>query len=306
VPIGRFGRRGGNVLVGTSAARNRALSPWMVWLPIGLGLVFIGGVIVLVVVQARRAQGRRLAGAGRSGGANLGGPPPGPPPGDRELDPEQAAFWLHLAPGDQVSVSDVVAFADALEAGVGSIHGTDYKIASVTHAEGEGGEQLVLALLDDARQPLLLLASVRAGSATLRLFHRPPGAPAGNRADLLDAGAFWLFGAPPDPDRFRPADLAFTLDLIQDVEVRFERVAEGERSYRAASRPRSPDGEVFPLRVVAYRADTTATDPWLVALERGGAGSDLGGYVELWQGCELRSADLSVTPGAFVGVDLAG
>jgi hypothetical protein len=287
------------------------ISPWAVWLPIGFGMIFIGGIVMLVVVQGRRARNRAMTGprSDQRGGV-VSGPPPGPPAGDRELDAENAAFWLHLAPGDQVEISDVVAFADALDAGVGSIHGADYKIAQVTFAEGERGATTVLALLDDARQPLLLVADVAQGAVELRLFHRPVGAPGGNRADLLDAGAFWLFQSPANPDDFAPSDLAFTRDIIQDgkgpegdVEVRFDLDGVGERLLRAASRPRGPDGDVFALRIVSWHAATTATDPWLMVLERAGS-APLGGHIELWQGCDVRPADLAVTPGAFVGVDL--
>ena len=242
------------------------------------------------------------------------GPPVPAPPGPRPLEVDAPDYWLHLAVGDRLAVSDLVAFADALDNGRGTIHGSDYRVDQITRAEGPAGERWLAALCDDGQQPLLLVVEKGREGTTLRLLHRPPGAPTGNRADLLDAGAFWLFQEPGNPDRFRPTELRYTLDIIQEgkggsatstdhdpnaaVELRFDQDRDGERVFRASQQPVGPDGAVFPLRVVCWRCDAAAgaADPYLLVLERGGAGRDEGGYVELWQGCDVRPSDLDLTP----------
>ena len=278
-----------------------------------LGIFVFMGAVVVIILIVKRSQARRALPGGGRGLKSMMGPPPGPPPGERNLDPDDARHWQALLPGDQVTITDVIAFSDALEIGRGSIHGSDYKVAKTTWAVDDAtGRTLTLALLDDPDQPLLLVVDERAGGFSLRLLHRPMGAPTGTRADLLDAEAFWLFQPPPNPDRFAPSDLRWTLDVIQDgkgpggdEELRFDREAADPPRLRAASQPVSPDGEVFPLQLVEFRTQSTTADPWLVALETGGLGTDVGGWVEVWQGCEIGTRYVSLTPGGFVGQQVA-
>lgn len=278
-----------------------------------LGVFIFVGALVVIALVVRRSQARRgLPGGARAAGAMMG-PPPGPPAGERNLDPDDARHWQGILPGDQVTITDVIAFSDALEVGRGSVHGSDYKVARTTWAVDDAtGRSLTLALLDDADQPLLLVVDERAGGFTLRLLHRPVGAPTGTRADLLDAEAFWLFQPPPNPDRFAPRDLRWTLDVIQDgkgpdgnAELRFDRNPADPPRLRASSQPASPDGPVFPLQLVEFQTTSTTADPWLLVLEAGGEGKDVGGWVEVWQGCDIGSRDVSVTPGGFVGQQVA-
>lgn len=309
---GAFGSRyrSGPIIVGGGGGGSLGAGLLVVTI---LGIFVFMGAVVVVILVARRNQARRALPGGKRGGAAMTGPPPGPPAGERNLDPDDARHWQGLLPGDQVTITDVIAFSDALEVGRGSIHGSDYKVAKTTWAVDDAtGRSLTLALLDDPTQPLLLVVDERAGGFTLRLLHRPMGAPTGTRADLLDAEAFWLFQPPPNPDRFAPSDLRWTLDVIQDgkgpggdEELRFDRDAADPPRLRAASQPSSPDGDVFPLQLVEFRTQSTTADPWLVVIESGGLGKDVGGWVEVWQGCEIGTRDVSVTPGGFVGQQVA-
>lgn len=279
---------------------------------IGTIVVLIGaGMLVLViVVVVRNARRGRLPRPGA--GAALAGPPTGPPPGEPETDPEVALHWQQLAPGDQITITDVVAFADALQVGRGSVHGSDYQVVQVIHGVAPDGDgaRVTLGLLDDPAQPLLLAVEERAGAFSLRLFHRPEGAPSGTRADLLDAGAFWLFDAPQNPDRFRPADLQWVGEFVQEgrgdgtsaEELRYtvDRDAGPGRYVAGVQPPAGPDGNrAHPLQVVRYRAASATADPWIYVCERGGVGADVGGWVEVWQGCEIRASDISRTPQGF-------
>ncbi len=302
MPMTRFGYGGGNVGYRSTTAGSTASAGVAVVIIIiaFVGAAIVFGAVIFIVVMVRRNEKQRRLGGAKAAGA-LGGPAPGPPPGPRELDPELANHWLGLRPGDQVAISDVVAFKDALDIGRGSVHGSDYAVSRVTWAEGDGGLRFALALLDDPSQPLLLLVSVHGEAFTLRLLHRPEGAPTGNRADLLDAGAFWLFQAPANPDRFRPNELEWALDVEQEgmgesgkEVVHFTR--QQVRKLRAGSAPRSPDGEQFPLSLAEFQTTSGTADPWLIAVESGGAGRDFGGHVEVWQGCDLSASDVSVTP----------
>ncbi len=297
---GGVGYRSSSVASAGSAGSGASAGVAVVIIIAFVGAAIVFGAVIFIVVMVRRNEKQRRLGGAKAAGV-LGAPPPGPPPGPRELDPELANHWLGLRPGDQVAISDVVAFKDALDIGRGSVHGSDYAVSRVTWAEDDGGRRFALALLDNPSQPLLLLVSVHGEAASLRLLHRPDGAPSGNRADLLDAGAFWLFQAPANPDRFRPVDLDWALDIEQEgmgesgkEEVHFSR--QEVRKLRAGSVPRSPDGEQFPLTMAEFHTDSAAADPWLIAIESGGAGRDFGGHVEVWQGCDLSASDVSVTP----------
>lgn len=315
-----FGRRRSGRFLAPRPLATRATrvgGSWGTWVVIGFGGVLLVVALVVVIVSAQRAQRRRqqLVSGGRAIGSRgtsqaSVGPPVEPPPGPRPLEADGPDYWLHLQQGDRLAVSDVVAFADALDNGRGTVHGTDYELIQLTRCAGPAGEQVVLALCDDGQQPLLLMVEKGREGTTLRLLHKPPGAPAGNRADLLDAGAFWLFSEPPNPEAFRPADLRYTPDIIQEgkggslvdanasVELRFDQDRDGERVFRASQTPIGPDGPAFPLRLVCWRCSdaTAAADPYLVVVERGGQGRREGGHVELWQGCDVRPSDLDITP----------
>ena len=224
---------------------------------------------------------------------------------------DQPEFWRRLPVRSSVALRDFQALQEADQAGNVTAGGINYEVTGKRHynIRGPGGSVVTEYLLfdiADADTTYVLAAVLTGEHVELRVYYRPDGFQAGNRALLLHQGFAWLFLEPPNPDSFMPYDLELAPhpdvppvhDGGEEKQLDFHAVTHGPLygDYYDDS-----DRRHVPALLMEYRTEQPASNPLMLLLEEGGLDADGepapdGGFVTLLLGSPIDLTQMDLYP----------
>lgn len=231
-----------------------------------------------------------------------------PPPQPKVPMTGPAALWYNLPVGSVVSLSDAQAREDSLKEGRTTMS-RDYTVQEIRTIEETHGLAIwKLYRIHEVEQDLWLMAKIVDHEVELRTYFELPEDQfmPGNRRDMVERDALWLFQQPEDPDDFDYNDLEFTTEIPGPEEdgqpsVIFQLKGQGVLHGNLTSAPaQQPGGRTF-ISIAEYRANAACANPELLLLETGGVSldedipdSEEGGLITLWQGAPLAPEEVDV------------
>lgn len=220
------------------------------------------------------------------------------------MDKTNSADWYAIKPKSILTISDAQGIQDSMRRGLG-VRGIDYTVQSIGRCDQlDGLCSHLLFTLADSEQTTYLLAKIVDDQIDLYLYFELPGLPGGSRDDLLDRGLLWLFQKPANPDDFDPADLLYTMTIVQNVpaadgkgagvDLTYILKGQGELQGHYTETPvRSGVSQRLLGTVVEYRTEQVTDNPELLILEVGEERSEHS-FVRFFLGCSIRQVEVDV------------
>jgi hypothetical protein len=225
---------------------------------------------------------------------------PPPPPNRTTLDTTRVDYWQAIRPGDIVTLKDRETLELLMEEKRPNFaRGLDLTVKIVRRIT-EQRELMHWVLcefeqvhLQGEDQTWYLLVKVVDEAFDLRVLFVPADFQPGSRAELLDAGARWLFKPPADENNFRPGELEWTEEIDQTLDdgqtLLYRQKPQGLLFGTLVEEPK-PSGLKEPqfVSILEYQANRDCENPELVLLEIGGV--ELADYSQVHSEAEARAA----------------
>jgi len=214
------------------------------------------------------------------------------------------ADWRKTKKGDIVVLKDEQTLSDLLaDKNPDALRGLELTVVSQQSIRQEQGiVEWLLYELKGYEIPLFFMIKIVEDEVDIRIYYVPDDFEAGSRKDQINAGRFWLFQEPDDPDNFVPCDLEFQDQFEQDVDggkrtIRYP--AKGPPLYGESKSP--GDNSPTFTTVIEYLANQPCENPECLIVEYGGMdakGNAIpeGGHVTFMQGANINVHDIEILP----------
>lgn len=214
------------------------------------------------------------------------------------LDKTTEFYWQKCVPlGSTVMTSDPQSITEIGRHGIKDPYLT-YEVSRIRRVTDMDNlfEFLLFDLASQNKlENLFLMAKCCDGQIDIRLYFAVDIGGAVTRQDM--AGSF-LFDDPHNNDTTPLLNLKYTDLLVRDgSEFRFKQPGERQGEYRQLPRGAGLDAVMVATFKEWLTDNPGETNPEVFLLESGASGSDTGGLIELFQGCQINpEGDLEIIP----------
>jgi hypothetical protein len=207
------------------------------------------------------------------------------------MDTSMAVAWRGAKVGDWVTLSDTRTLEQRMAEGRGPT-AASYEIRSILKI-GAPLFEWRLCAVDD--RGTWVVAKIADDVVSLYAYREGDWRPA-TRSELIAEGALFLFQEPPDPERFNPEDLKYTLDIARERDgkkVLYAMKPQGEITGEAEWIPPKSGLSDLLGTVAEYQADEEVDDAELMVVE---VGPKEGGVIKLMVGRLLQPNEIVLLP----------